>query len=168
MPKPSQKQKKGSNRQKRETFIREESNEPVDLLDQKAFSHVTSRQPLTKDEEFRRRAKAASLASTFKSTHDGKMIIDEDAGKPENARGKGEEKVYNAYEEAHESKDMAKRGYRDRVTFSNKRSRQEAEDFDVEMPDAYGEGEKKGAPAKKKQVVFDGRRGNFQKRKGVR
>ena len=62
----------------------------------------------------------------------------------------------NAYEEMQESNDMAKRGYRDRIKFSHKRSRKDAEDFDVEMTDAYPE--TKPPPPKKKNVRFDGRK----------
>jgi hypothetical protein len=73
---------------------------------------------------------------------------------------------YNAYAEMQESNDMAKRGFRDKVKFSNKRSRQDAEGFDdVEMTEAYGE-PKKAAP-KKRQVSFDGRKRGFQKRRAV-
>lgn len=91
---------------------------------------------------------------------------------PQNSlNGKSQEgKVeYNAYEEAHESRDMAKRGFRDKVKFSNKRRRQDAEGFegDVEMTDAYAE--QKAPPTKKKTVKFDGRRKNgaFQYRKPI-
>lgn len=72
---------------------------------------------------------------------------------------------YNAYEEMQESNDMAKRGYRDRIKFSNKRSRQDAEDFDVEMTDAYAEPQK--TPPKKRNVIFEGRKKKFQKRRPI-
>jgi hypothetical protein len=88
------------------------------------------------------------------------MIIEEaaqESGKPQSNKLE-----YNAYAEAQESKDMAKRGVRDRIKFSNKRSRQDAEDFDVEMTDAYPE---KSLP-KKRNVVFDGRK-KPQKRRPV-
>jgi hypothetical protein len=96
------------------------------------------------------------------------MIFEEpqNGSKGKSHKGKVE---YNAYEEAHESRDMAKRGFRDRIKFSNKRSRQDAEGFegDVEMTDAYAE--QKAPPAKKKTVKFDGRRKNgaFQYRKPI-
>lgn len=90
------------------------------------------------------------------------MIIEEPKPTSSNARKPGPE--YNAYQEAHESNDMAKRGYKDKIKFSNKRSRQDAEDFDVEMTDAY----EQKAPDKKKYVKFDGRKKEFQKRRPVR
>ena len=161
-PKQARKLKKGSRKQ--DTFIREGSDEPVDLLDQNAFSHVSSHQPITQDEEFRRRAKAASRASTFKSNQDGRMIIEEP--KPVSRKVEKNGKEYNAYEEMQESNDMAKRGFRDKIKFSNKRSRQDAEDFDVEMTDAYGEPPQK-APVKKRNVVFEGRKKGFQKRRPI-
>lgn len=117
---------------------------------------------MTEDEEFRRRAKAASRASTFKSGQDGRMIIEESDPTPPKNQNTGPE--YNAYEEMQESNDMAKRGYRDRVKFSNKRSRQDAEDFDVEMTDAHAEPK---TPPKKKFVNFDGRKKTVQKRKPI-
>jgi hypothetical protein len=89
------------------------------------------------------------------------MIIEEPNPTPAKKQAPAVE--YNAYEEAHESKDMAKRGFRDRVKFSNKRSRQDAEGFDVEMTDAYPEPK---AP-KKRNVSFDGRKRGFQKRRPV-
>ena len=161
-PQQTRKPKKGSRKQ--DTFIREGSDEPVDLLDQNAFSHVSSHQPITQDEEFRRRAKAASRASTFKSNHDGRMVIEEP--KPASRKVENNGKQYNAYEEMQGSNDMAKRGFRDKIKFSNKRSRQDAEDFDVEMPDAYEEPPQK-APAKKRNVIFEGRKRGFQKRRPI-
>jgi ribosomal RNA-processing protein 12 len=151
--------RKGS--KKHETFIREGSDEPVDLLDQNVFSHVSSQQPLTRDQELLRHAKAASRAATFKSTRDGRMIIEE----PDRVSRKKDDNVpeYNAYDEVQESSDMAKRGYRDRIKFSNKRSRQDAEDFDVEMTEAYQEARK--PPPKKTNVNFDGRKKGFQVRR---
>jgi hypothetical protein len=90
------------------------------------------------------------------------MIIEE----PDPTPPKKQKEVpeYNAYAEAQESTDMAKRGQRDRIKFSNKRSRQDAEDFDVEMTEAYGEVK---TPPKKKNVNFDGRKKGFQKRRPV-
>jgi ribosomal RNA-processing protein 12 len=162
-PKPAQNGQKGRKGQrKQDTFIREGSEDPVDLLDQNAFSHVSTNKPVTEDEEFRRRAKAASRASTFKSGRDGRMIIEEPDPTPPKNQTTGPE--YNAYEEMQESNDMAKRGYRDRVKFSNKRSHQDAEDFDVEMTDAYAE---QKTPPKKKFVKFDGRKKGFQKRRPI-
>jgi len=92
------------------------------------------------------------------------MIIEEP--KPTSVNTGIIRREYNAYQEAQESNDMAKRGYKDKIKFSNKRSRQDAEDFDVEMTDAYGETQPK-APSKKKYVKFDGRKGEFQKRRPV-
>ena len=155
---------KKESRKQPKTFIREGSDEPVDLLDQNAFSHVSSHRPITQDEEFRRRAKAASRASIFKSSQDGRLIIEEPRPASRNVETSAPE--YDAYQEAHESNDMAKRGYKDRIKFSNKRSRQDAEGFDVEMTDAYGEAPPK-APPKKKYVKFDGRKKEFQKRRPV-
>jgi len=92
------------------------------------------------------------------------MIIEEPKPTLSNVGKAGPE--YNAYQEVQESNDMAKRGYKDKIKFSNKRSRQDAEDFDVEMTDAYGEPQQKG-PQKKKYVKFDGRKKEFQKRRPV-
>ena len=89
------------------------------------------------------------------------MIIEEPNPTPAKKQAPAVE--YNAYAEAQESNDMAKRGFRDRVKFTNKRSRQDAEDFDVEMTDAYPEPK---AP-KKRNVSFDGRKKAFPKRRPV-
>jgi len=77
------------------------------------------------------------------------------AGKGDTA-GKTEIQEYDAYGEAQESRDMAKRGFRDRIKFSNKRTRRDAEGFvgDVDMADVYPA---ETAPPKKKTVKFDGR-----------
>ncbi len=90
------------------------------------------------------------------------MIIEEPNPTP--PKNKTPAVEYNAYAEATESNDMAKRGFRDRIKFSNKRSRQDAEDFDVEMTDAYPEPK---MPPKKKNVSFDGRKKGFPKRRPV-
>lgn len=139
-----------------ETFIREDSEEPIDLLSQNAFAHVTAHQPPTHAERSRRVAKAASRASTFKSTAQGRMIFEDPQVPGKGKQDKEAVAEYNAYEEAQDSRDMAKRGFRDRVKFSNKRSRQDAEGFagDVEMTDAYAE---EKTPPMKKTVRFDGR-----------
>jgi len=158
--KPAPKNKKGSRKQ--ETFIREGSEDPVDLLDQNAFSKVSSNLPILREEELQRRAKMAARASSFKSGQDGRMIIEESP--PTSKKNQVSAKEYNAYEEAQESTDMAKKGYRDRVKFNNKRSRQDAEDFDVEMTDAYPEVK---TPPKKRTVLFDGRKKGFHKRRPI-
>lgn len=157
-PKPV-KSKKGGRKQ--DTFIREGSDNPVDLLDSNAFSHVSAHQPVTAKEELRRRAKAATRASTFKSTQDGRVIIEDST--PASQKQEAKDKEHDAYREMQESADMAKRGHQDRVKFSNKRSRPTAEHFDVEMTDAY-DGE---AVPKKKRVVFDGRKRGIQKRRPI-
>ena len=92
------------------------------------------------------------------------MIIDEP--KPVSRKSTNNGTEYNAYEEMQESNDMAKRGFRDKIKFSNKRSRQDAGDFDVEMTDAYGEQPQKTAP-KKRNVIFEGRKKGFQKRRPI-
>jgi len=90
------------------------------------------------------------------------MIIED---QPSTKKNQSPAVEYNAYAEAHESNDMAKRGYKDRIKFSNKRSRQDAEGFDVEMTDAYPELK---TPPKKKAVVFDGRKKEVQRRRPIR
>jgi hypothetical protein len=92
------------------------------------------------------------------------MVIEEP--KPTSRKVENNGKQYNAYEEMQGSNDMAKRGFRDKIKFSNKRSRQDAEDFDVEMPDAYEEPPQK-APGKKRNVIFEGRKRGFQKRRPI-
>ena len=157
-PKPVKSKKRG---RKQDTFIREGSENPVDLLDSNAFSYVSAHQPVSAKEELRRRAKAATRASTFKSTQDGRIIIEDST--PSSKKQEPKDREYDAYREMQESTDMAKRGHQDRVKFSNKRSRPDAEDFDVEMTDSHG-GE---TVPKKKRVVFDGRKRGIQKRRPI-
>ena len=92
------------------------------------------------------------------------MIIEE----PSQAVRKTEVKdlEHNIYREAQESNDMAKRGYQDKIKFSNKRSRPDAEDFDVDMTDAHGDIEK-SMQRKKKQVIFNGRKRGVQRRRVI-
>jgi hypothetical protein len=89
------------------------------------------------------------------------MIIEEP--KPTSGRTDHHGKEYNAFEEAQESNDMAKRGYRDKIRFSNKRSRHDAEDFEFEMTDAHGEPPK--IASKKRNVIFERRKKGIQKRR---
>src|SRR5436853_5443435 len=98
---PKQNKKGAKRRKQQETFIREGSENPVDLLDQNAFSHISSRQPITQSQELTRLAKAASRASSFKSNQDGRMIIEEPNPTP--PKNKAPAVEYNAYAEATES-----------------------------------------------------------------
>ena len=122
-------------------FIRDDSETPADLLNPSTVSRISSYPP-------RKPYKKVTRQHLFKPDQDGRMIIDERDQPPETKV----DVEYDAYQELQQSNDMAKRGYRDRVKFSNKRSRQDAEDFDVEMVDAYEKPKK--VVVKKKVVKF--------------
>lgn len=119
--KPRKKAQKGGR-----TYIVEDDDEPLDLLDKKALANISSTKPV----KLRKPTKTKA-----KTDLDGKLILgkdsddeaDEDAAmdvdKPEGASGVG------AYVAALKGKDAAKRGRGGKLKFSNRRSK---DDDDME------------------------------------
>ncbi|KAI1447418.1 NUC173-domain-containing protein [Annulohypoxylon stygium] len=109
------------------TYIMEDDDEPLDLLDRKALASISS----TKPGKLRKAGKTKA-----KTDLDGKLILGEEDGDDDAmvidtpAQG-GEESGVGAYVAALKSKDVGRRGRGGRLKFSNKREKDD--DDDVEM-----------------------------------
>ncbi|RYP54030.1 hypothetical protein DL768_001032 [Monosporascus sp. mg162] len=125
-PVKSRKNKKGSN-----TYIIEEEDEPLDLLDRKALASISS----TKPGKLRKAGKTKA-----KTDLDGKLILGQDSDDEDNADamvldtpkdgGGTEESGVGAYVAALRGKDVGRRGQRGRLKFSNRPSRGGNDDGD--------------------------------------
>ncbi|CAK7244777.1 MAG: pre-rRNA processing protein [Sporothrix thermara] len=118
-----------------QAFIIEEEGEPLDLLDRKAMASISSTRPMKVRKPSRTQDKA-------KYNIDGKLILGEasvsnangdaesmDIDQDENGTGSG----INAYMAAVSGKDVAKRGFRGKLKWSNKKG--QGGDDDDEMDD---------------------------------
>ncbi|KAI0181460.1 NUC173-domain-containing protein [Hypoxylon sp. FL1284] len=109
------------------TYIMEDEDEPLDLLDRKALASISS----TKPGKLRKAGRTKA-----KTDMDGKLILggedddNDDAMVIDTPGGGGEEGGVGAYVAALKSKDVGRRGRGGRLKFSNKR---EKEDEDEEM-----------------------------------
>ncbi|BFZ64427.1 pre-rRNA processing protein [Saitoella coloradoensis] len=129
---------KGQKQKRQQAFIQDTGDEPLDLLDRSATSHISSTKP---SDPRGRRGQAPSAKGKFK-TEDGKFKFDEsDDDEPNGTLEDG----VAAYVEAIKNKESVsgRRGERNRVRFSNKRERDD--DDDVEMDDV----DEVAAPAKR-------------------
>ncbi|KAH8678047.1 NUC173 domain-containing protein [Xylariales sp. PMI_506] len=146
----SRKAKKGGN-----TYIVEDEDEPLDLLDRKALASISSTKP----------GKARKAGKTKAKTDiDGKLILgkddDEDDAMVLDTPAHGEASGVGAYVAALRGKDVARRGQGGRLKFSNKHKNQ-ADDDDDEMDVDEGD-----MAAIKSQISRG--RGNFRSRGGPR
>ncbi|KAJ4326925.1 pre-rRNA processing protein [Fusarium piperis] len=148
-PRSKKKAQKGG-----KTYIIEDDDEPLDLLDKKALANISSTKPVKLRKPQRTKAKYDL---------DGKLILgkdsddemDVDEPNPE-ASGVG------AYVAALKGKDVAKRGRGGKLKFSNRRAKDDDDDEDLEMD--------RGDAAAVKSKLSPGRdrggRGNFRGRGG--
>jgi ribosomal RNA-processing protein 12 len=148
---PSKKAQKGG-----KTYIVEDDDEPLDLLDKKALANISSTKPVKMRKPTRSKAKYdldGKLILGKDSDDEGAMDVDEP--NPE-ASGVG------AYVAALKGKDVAKRGRGGKLKFSNRRSKDDDEDFEMDDNDV----------AAVKSRISPGRdrgsRGNFRGRDGGR
>ncbi|KAI1460761.1 NUC173-domain-containing protein [Annulohypoxylon moriforme] len=140
------------------TYIMEDDDEPLDLLDRKALASISS----TKPGKLRKAGKTKA-----KTDMDGKLILGEDDGDDDAmvidtpAKG-GEESGVGAYVAALKSKDVGRRGRGGRLKFTNKRGN-ENDDDDGEM-----DVDEKDVSNIKSQINRGGRgdRGGFNPRGG--
>ncbi|KAI1376108.1 NUC173-domain-containing protein [Hypoxylon crocopeplum] len=115
------------------TYILEDDNEPLDLLDRKALASISS----TKPGKLRKAGRTKA-----KTDLDGKLILGEEDGGDDDAmvidtprHGEPESGV-GAYVAALKSKDAGRRGRGGRLKFSNKRGKDdEDEEMDVDEKD---------------------------------
>jgi ribosomal RNA-processing protein 12 len=132
-----------------ETYIVEDEDEPLDLLDRKALGHISSVRPQKTKLAPKEKRKA-------KTDLDGKLIFDDAATGGNNGRkaaagedvdmegvsfdveDQGDEVALedgiNAYVAAIKGRDVAKRGQRGKIKFSNRRD-QEDDEMDVDEGD---------------------------------
>lgn len=147
------------------TYIVEDSDEPLDLLDRKALAHISSSKPVRGKQADRSRRQKSS-----KMNADGKLIFgadgDEDDEDPmvidfgeRNGGGDVEgtvEEGIGAYVDAIRGRDAVQRGRGGRLKFSNKRDRK----GEVEENGEDGGGSAhNGASGGKKSHHLSGRRG---------
>ena len=120
---PKKKSQKGG-----KTYILEDDDEPLDLLDKKALANISSTKP-TKMRQPGKRTKA-------KVDLDGKLILgkDDDEGDDNDAMDvdsqQPEGSGVGAYVAALKGKDAAKRGRGGRLKFSNRRGREDGDEED--------------------------------------
>ncbi|POR34587.1 Ribosomal RNA-processing protein 12 [Tolypocladium paradoxum] len=148
--KPRKKTQKGGR-----TYIVEDDDEPLDLLDKKALANISS----TKPSKLRKPTKTKA-----KMDLDGKLILgkdsddeDEDAmdvDKPEGGSGSG----VGAYVAALKGKDAAKRGRGGKLKFSNRRSKDDDDAGDMDEGDAVAL-KNKISPGRDRGSNFRGRGG---------
>ena len=145
-----------------ETYIHEDEDEPLDLLDRKSMANISSTRPhRTRIGDVKK-----SQALKTKTNEDGKLLLggddDDDDGVAVKAEDEdidmGGEDGVNAYIEAIAGKDAFKRGQRNRVKFSNKRDKRGDEDEEMDMEDDADAGARTSARKKSKKEK-SGRKG---------
>ncbi|TQV91692.1 90S preribosome component RRP12 [Cordyceps javanica] len=121
---PRQKQKKTQKGGK--TYILEDDDEPLDLLDKKALANISSTKPS--------KARQPHKKSKAKFDLDGKLILgkddDENAMEIDQPEEGGGSSGVGAYVAAIKGKDAARRGRGGKLKFSNRRGRDDEADDD--------------------------------------
>ncbi|RSL67180.1 hypothetical protein CEP54_003338 [Fusarium duplospermum] len=148
-PRPKKKAQKGG-----KTYIIEDDDEPLDLLDKKALANISSTKPVKLRKPQRTKAKYDL---------DGKLILGKDSDdEMEVDEPNPEASGVGAYVAALKGKDAAKRGRGGKLKFSNRRTKDDDDDEDLEMD--------RGDAAAVKSKLSPGRdrggRGNFRGRGG--
>ncbi|KAB5528183.1 NUC173 domain-containing protein [Coniochaeta sp. 2T2.1] len=119
---PKRGARKGGN-----TYIVEDDDEPLDLLDRKALASISSTKPVTMKKPTRTKAKTDLDGKlVFKEGDDEAMDVD---------MQNGEETGVGAYVAALKGKDVPKKGLRGKLKWSNKKSNDdddEGDDMDVD------------------------------------
>ncbi|PMB73771.1 Ribosomal RNA-processing protein 12 [Beauveria bassiana] len=122
-PRPKKKTQKGG-----KTYILEDDDEPLDLLDKKALANISSTKP-SKTRQPQKKSKA-------KLDLDGKLILGQDDNDDENAMEIDQPEAgsggVGAYVAAIKGKDAARRGRGGKLKFSNRRSRDDNDGDDDE------------------------------------
>ncbi|WYZ36744.1 hypothetical protein EsH8_II_000250 [Colletotrichum jinshuiense] len=119
---------KRGNRKGGNTYIVEDEDEPLDLLDRNALANISSTKPVRMRKPTKTRAR---------TDLDGKLILgkDDDGAMEIDGAENGESGV-GAYVAALKGKDVAKRGLRGKLKFSNKRGQDDDEMEDMDEGDA--------------------------------
>ncbi|KAI8724583.1 hypothetical protein NCS52_00027800 [Fusarium sp. LHS14.1] len=148
-PRQKKKAQKGG-----KTYIIEDDDEPLDLLDKKALANISSTKPVKLRKPQRTKAKYDL---------DGKLILGKDSDDEMDVDDPNPEASgVGAYVAALKGKDVAKRGRGGKLKFSNRRTKDDDDDEDLEMD--------RGDAAAVKSKLSPGRdrggRGNFRGRGG--
>ncbi|KAF4552098.1 Ribosomal RNA-processing protein 12-like protein [Elsinoe fawcettii] len=153
------------------TFITEEEDEPLDLLDRRALAHVSSTKP--KRETVRERKKAKMDLDgklVFNEESDEEMAFDEEGRLDGKDPGDGTlEGGINAYVEAIKNKHAPRRGQKGKLKFKNVRGEDEEVDED-DVKDALKAKGKTNGVGKVKSPARgdkDGNASKFNGRKGL-
>jgi ribosomal RNA-processing protein 12 len=127
--------KKGGN-----TYIVEDEGEPLDLLDRRALANISSTKPLKQRMPSKTKAKVDLDGKLLLGgdSDDDEMIIDTPADK-------ADEGGVDAYVSAIKGRDAVQRGRGGRLKFSNKRSKDEDDEMDVDEDDIRAVKKKIGA-----------------------
>ncbi|KAF2220945.1 NUC173 domain-containing protein [Elsinoe ampelina] len=163
---------RGEKKQSREkgTFITEEDDEPLDLLDRRALAHVSSTKPLRKEATKEKRKAKTDLDGklVFNEESDDAMDFDEEGRLDGKDPGDGTlEGGINAYVEAIKNKHAPRRGQKGKLKFKNVRG--EEEEVDEEEVKGALRARTNGAGKMKSPARSDkgGREGRFGGRKGL-
>jgi ribosomal RNA-processing protein 12 len=148
-----------------ETYIVEDDDEPLDLLDKRALAHISSTKPLQKAEKQNKKRKATVDL-------DGKLILgqNEDTDMADVEAGDGDlESGINAYVQAIKSIKGPRTAQRGKIKFSNStREKTTNEDMEVDADDVEGP-RPKGRKRLTKSPASPGRspgRGGFKAARG--
>ncbi|KAI9869399.1 MAG: hypothetical protein M1813_000188 [Trichoglossum hirsutum] len=124
------KEKKG------ETFIVEDEDEPLDLLDRKALANISTTKP--------QKARKPRRNVSARTNEDGKLVLGEDSSDDDavmidvssgaSKGGASLEEGINAYVDAIKGRDAVQRGQRGRLKFSNKKNKgaDDADEMEVD------------------------------------
>lgn len=116
------------------TYIIEDEEEPLDLLDRRALANISSTKPLKQRTPAKTKAKTnldGKLLFGGDSDDDDAMVLDT----PANARADENEGGVDAYVSAIKGRDAVQRGRGGRLKFSNKRSKDNDDEMDVDEDD---------------------------------
>lgn len=125
-----------------QTYIMEDEDEPLDLLSKRALGNISSTKPLRQRQQPQKRTAA-------RTNEDGKLVLgdsDDEVGIKLKKTGKNDDDMnmdldddnttleagINAYVDAIRGRDAAQRGQRNKIKFSNKRTK---DDDDMDMED---------------------------------
>lgn len=148
-PRQKKKAQKGG-----KTFIVEDEDEPLDLLDKKALANISSTKPMKQRKPTRTKAKFDL---------DGKIILGKDSDDEDNAmdidKPNPEDTGVGAYVAALKGKDVAKRGRGGKLKFSNRRSKDEDDNMEEMDEDDAAAVKNKISPGRDRGSRFRGRGG---------
>lgn len=111
------------------TYIVEDEDEPLDLLDRKALANISSTKPLKQRAVVRTKAKTDLDGKLLlgDSSDDDVMVLDTPGAKTDEDEG-----GVGAYVKAIKGRDAVQRGRGGRLKFSNKRDKDEDEEMDLD------------------------------------